>query len=925
MVEGTQGELLSRNLRETEIVGVNYWTTSRRNVLWTNRSTGYSMGVAFHSPRWERFGIIPWSPHAITSDGVFILSRTSPPGQSPPATKHIHLTKDGSISLGGVQAIHEGRARYRTNHKGERGAIRVGAGETERVGFSVRFYRDTRDRAIDGFEAGARRAVGVANARGDDGELLDGAGAPQYLNERFRRSGRWTADSHAEITVRNGRGRLSASRPGAGMEIAFRRDFRDPTELRLRIADVADEAAVDVTLRDPARGKEYPLGRFRESVRKPLNFAADENFTSFQNTPSGPGRYRLNVSLVRRKEDGSAEGSLWAELGTVAMAWPTPQPPKKVGPPSDFEMTDIALAFEILPRTPQQAERSYRIQVSPDGDFTSPDTYRLSNEIRHRSRDNATHKLVPEKVYPVGEHHWRTRSVGLLGERSEWGEPGRFTIGNRDHTAKPPRRKISPTNPLFLFARGRNNRKKEFLAFREAMPKAVREHSGADVPMRLANWVEGTDFPVLPKAGGGHVISGAVNLPALERLMRNHPRILGWIAGEAKFPDRVAARYLKLAGKYGRRWGLLGGSGGGGNGYLVPGANKRVYSTLETHSPYFLNMMKSQNPYTPFAGYLNLVGLWLSGRQRHWGAEAEWFQPHKVIKDANIRGIDWMQPLLMGLAHGATVYRLEAFMSHGKRPTGWNPKKLEFGAAWTRAVGPFYVDILEHDLIPTRDEVMENVKVALQPPPRMTVGHSRKTETYPIDLVYGIHGIEDHWRQWMQHETRYYMVPVLPALATEKERSRFERVVNPARFDTADEARKFLNQYYPPEPEDNEAFAVLVGDTGVITNGEGKASDAKPKRFRMRLTKGPVDTIRGSVGYHQYLILKQKDDGLFIHANNHREDRTRFTLRGGAGLAVERVVPADAALEIDRSSDGRNVTVTLRHDHRKGVVRVYVD
>ncbi len=70
--------------------------------------------------------------------------------------------------------------------------------------------------------------------------------------------------------------------------------------------------------------------------------------------------------------------------------------------------------------------------------------------------------------------------------------------------------------------------------------------------------------------------------------------------------------------------------------------------------------MKSQNLYSPLAGYVNLVGLWLAGRPRSWSAEREYWMPKKVgLVGSKQRPIDWMPPFLLGLAYGAQVWRVE--------------------------------------------------------------------------------------------------------------------------------------------------------------------------------------------------------------------------------------------------------------------------
>jgi hypothetical protein len=81
-----------------------------------------------------------------------------------------------------------------------------------------------------------------------------------------------------------------------------------------------------------------------------------------------------------------------------------------------------------------------------------------------------------------------------------------------------------------------------------------------------------------------------------------------------------------------------------------------------------------------------------------------------------------------------------------------------------------------------------------------------------------------------------------------------------------------------------------------------------------------VEAITGTVDYHQYVILKQKEDGLFIHSNNYADQRTTFTLHGKD--LETRVEPPTALLEKKRGD--KQLTLTVGHGHPKGATRVYI-
>ena len=66
------------------------------------------------------------------------------------------------------------------------------------------------------------------------------------------------------------------------------------------------------------------------------------------------------------------------------------------------------------------------------------------------------------------------------------------------------------------------------------------------------------------------------------------------------------------------------------------------------------------------------------------------------------------------------------------------------------------------------------VKVTFQLRPETVIAQSRGVEYYPFEIIYGVHGMSENFYQWLPDDTRYYMVPVLPALSGAEERKHFE-------------------------------------------------------------------------------------------------------------------------------------------------------
>ncbi len=80
--------------------------------------------------------------------------------------------------------------------------------------------------------------------------------------------------------------------------------------------------------------------------------------------------------------------------------------------------------------------------------------------------------------------------------------------------------------------------------------------------------------------------------------------------------------------------------------------------------------------------------------------------------------------------------------------------------------------------------------------------------------------------------------------------------------------------------------------------------------------------VRGTVAFRQYLVLKQRKDSLFVHANNYADKTTHVTFDGKGPLEVQ-VTPGEALTKKEMAGGGE-VTLTLTHTHPAGAVRVRI-
>lgn len=945
LVQGKQGELLTKDIRNTAIFSVNRFRCSRNNLIWINPATDYATGVTFHSPCWYDYGYPLWAPPYLTYEGLYvhadgdtIHSRPVEPGEE----RRVNcVRKDDRIFLGNLSGFpkSKNKAFFRRFGK-DYTPFEIPAKGSRTLGFTLYSYRQSGNTPIHQFEKDSDRAVGVVNVCDMTGKMLVKANAPYYIDESFDSPDRWMTDESARLTVHDGIARIMTDETDSGIWTAFCRDFDDPTELRGHIHSISGQTALRLILEHIEDGELYNLGTVQDDFCLNLD---DLPLRSVRNCI-------LRLELITT--DGAAESMdepLTVEIKQVTLGWPIPAAPTVQSPMSGFPLSDMSVGVGICSETREQCERGYQLQFAGDASFESiKRSYRFSNPIRITTSRSEPHRtLTPMEALPMGDYYCRVRAIGILEEPGPWSESRQFEVASTDYTPKPPVRSISQQQPLFIIP----NLTQELW---DSLPEEVRPLTVAEVGIESIkdnpkHYLKGTKYPILAKIS--HSTSGLPDLSYLEYLFANHSKVIGWWYPEAHYPPGFAGRNLNLAAKYGRFTGRLSMNHYGHAGH---GANQEFYELLKTHGQYFLPADKSQNPYAPFECYVNLLGLWLAGRPPYWGVETEWGmawklrtvqRPRENVQNPTgkrdpVKAIDWMPPFLFGLAYGAQVYRTEAFVG-GKLTRGWDKKNNKFDVLWWEAIGPFYEDILKYDLIPSREDILANCKVAFQPKAEAVQPQPRGVEAYPYHIIDPVHNLDTHWYQWVPNNPRYGIIPMLPVHATENEKARFQAVVDPSEYASAKEAKEFLDRFYPPVK--TEAFTVLNGDTGVITNSEERAIDVQiqsreragshwfgpvdfaasvePQYFHMEFSKGPVHSIEGKVDYHQYLILKQQADMLFIHANNYEHKQTTFSLIADRPLNIT-VEPTEAL--VIKGHINNSVTIKLSHRHREHVVRVFV-
>lgn len=296
-----------------------------------------------------------------------------------------------------------------------------------------------------------------------------------------------------------------------------------------------------------------------------------------------------------------------------------------------------------------------------------------------------------------------------------------------------------------------------------------------------------------------------------------------------------------------------------------------------------------------------VMGFWVAGVIANWGLNAEdwwWYEqgygaPYTPSKGrrgyarwlsagfAVTRGweaasalslpdILYAQNVLLAIAGGATVYSFE-MPSHALAGRDANGK-FHLTPAWRNAIYPLLKAAVDYDLIPTRQQVVERIKVAYQDSGAVGTELDAPGE----DLYRPLYGGSTPDAVIMKNDLspdlfprtgRYYFLPVLPKLAPAASNSGVLRIIGPHQFADAASERAYFDKLYPPESS-GTALVIHVNGTWFITNWHENQDIAQDFRFRPELPAAGAE-LSGTLAPHSLLLVKVDGQTLHLQANNY--------------------------------------------------------
>ena len=724
---------------------------------------------------------------------------------------------------------------------------------------------------------------------------------------------------------------------GAVRQAALRMDLNKHFECRVSVEVPAPNAGIELTARRMA-SSQPPITLLR----------ADQ---------SGTYAIDLNMHLSITDEVAfvlEARSSGAAQLKSLVIVEMLPVAPEVFSPLPDASFMDIATMFrwKAIPMVVD-----YDLQLSRAADFSAPVATRVTTS------DPFPWYLPPDNQLPEsGLWFWRVRGVkgAVLGA---WSPARSFTV-NTDHATRPVQRPLTPQSPLFTIEASKVT---DFTHFQPDFPADLNPYLGiiaegyVDKGLTITQFVAGLERLPNPFLIRSHPPTW-VALPDLEWVCQHLPNFAGIQGGEtlstlyAEARGQIPAngdadyhrRMLRICAKYGKIYQEADGT------YR----DDKWQDLLDKQGPFireygrWLVLSQKNNIIRrQFYSQSAALGLWLGGLTHQHGAWEDggfYWQNAGFGELGECKGersgvlrtmprIFWDLVFVMGIGRGCGIYSLDGqtLMVSPKELERF-PKEIPRAIIWQttgattevfkRYVVPLLRGIVQHGLIPTKEQVLQNVHLAVF---NDMQGRGDVT-AWPHYAEYGplyagtygfrkMGNIDGQLFEFFPNTGRYYFIPALPQgnapLGPGIRNLPLSQLQDPA------QVAALFNAAYP-QTYAGDALVCRVGDTLTVLNSH--ENEDVTEAYALPLNAGPVTQLAGRIGPHAYLVGKLEDSArrLWLQSNTEYPEREVGLEFSCVRKPQWQVVPPSAAKQA--AWDAAENRLTLRLSHQQGAVEVTV-
>jgi len=656
---------------------------------------------------------------------------------------------------------------------------------------------------------------------------------------------------------------------------------------------------------------------------------------------AGQKRFALEISV----------SGGFAEFAGLALRRPSPNIPVLYTPLDGQELTDIAGQF-LWHAVPQC--QNYQIQLAADAKFTNPTTVPIHSvaEIPYY------YPLASSRLQP-GTYFWRVCAINSDQTLSDWSETRRVIVNAAHPTHTKLVREVSPEHPLFYINVSSSRRSITELdsfikTFKQTWPKEIVDHAAFSLGFDFLDVHKNSrDFreylKVFDTNDMDYFWSGNYrNLPQIEWQYQNIRHCLGIAFGEHMFwlpkargvreeDNEFTRAVMRLATKYGKFYFSEDGIQAGGDKWHWMNSDPDCQAILKDCGQNIILLQKN-NIFS--RGYLtqgSILGMWLSGRVGYLGTHHDsgfYWQQAGMGELGQYLGFEQgnggLSPTMMyaltwihGLNQGAVAFSGGDQLNRkllDRLPKRTFPSAMQFETGeptpwYERICLPLFKATIDHQLVPTRQQVLDTIKVAvfhdqpfdLQPqklPPELANHEYR--DYWP--LYAGTYGFRDiHFKDVAGKEItanserfaffpstgRYGYFPVLPYPVKSLENPAGNSIQNVAfeALNTVAKVKTIFDQAYPQRIQGG-ALVINVGD--LITVISGHENDDTKESFTVPLDRQRIiKTLSGRIGAQTYLVGKFEEGNrrLWFQANSEYDVDLPLTFTCDTKPVIQELTP----------------------------------
>ncbi|MCX6962624.1 MAG: hypothetical protein NTZ08_09275 [Verrucomicrobia bacterium] len=719
-------------------------------------------------------------------------------------------------------------------------------------------------------------------------------------------------------------------------------DFTRPFQLRTKVSGATAEHPLKIVATSDA-GEAFTVATFEKDGEETIDFTKVTGWLHSRRV------YNLEIF----------QGKLAKMESLVLESAPFVAPELNL-PADGLNMTDIATFFHWF-QVPGAID--YEIQLARSPEFENPTSLNVRSEV------DMPYYMPKESELPApGEWFWRVRALEE-GRAGEWSTTRRFT-SNKELPKRPLVFKPTPENPLFTFE---GCRVPDWSRFHNTIPPDIQANVAINTGIYKTNDHIGYLRPLKDmgvktflRTHAPAPMSRWAPLSMVEEVFQTYPNVIGISGGEtlsAHFhggeKEEYIQRLVKLCAKYGRVFYEADGSYPKENKYQALFEKNSAF--MREYKDYFILAQKNNILHRQFVSQSSVLGLYLNDdivAQGAWEDGGWYWQQVGFRKLGEILGqragdvtnmprIFWTLNHVMGLARGCSVFSFEGQVGTTPVPKDWriaekglpeitdaayrNPAAFwttdgELTETFDRFCLPFIRGLLQKNLVPTKQAVLRNVKIAVF---NDEVSKYETGDQYYYEweaLFRGTYGFRDvgvhpgTLMEFFPNTGRFYFIPVLPQ--GKRDLGPGVEVLPLSRFKTEASVKQTFDAAYPAWYSGN-AFVAEVADTLTVLNSCENSDETQTYDVPLK-NRGGFEKISGKIGPHAYLVGKfeNKNKSFWLQSNTEYPERdTELEIQLKSKPQVK-ITPDSAALKNTWNPTTR--TLSLRLSHKDGAVNLEI-